>query len=278
MFGYVMVNEQELKIKDYEKYKSYYCGLCKTLKNCHGKRGQLTLTYDMTFLVLFLTALYEPLTIVKNTRCLLHPFSRHKIRVNEISDYAADMNIVMAYYKCMDDWRDEKSIKGLLGMRLYKRRMKEVARKYKRQCSAVKSSLFELNECEKRKEKNLDVVAGCFGKLTEELFVYKKDEWEGSLRKTGFFLGKFVYLLDAYDDLEKDKEKGNYNPLLYLSDEENYKEKSKQILTMMMAECAREYEKLPIIQEVEILRNIIYSGVWMRYEQVNSRKDKKNGV
>ncbi|MFA9462860.1 MAG: DUF5685 family protein [Velocimicrobium sp.] len=277
MFGYVMVNKPELKIKDFETYQSFYCGLCKTLKTSYGRRGQVTLTYDMTFLILFLTALYEPETKIKKVSCLLHPLNKHTIRVNEISEYAADMNILVTYYKLLDDWKDDKSLKSLLASFLYRKKSNAIGETYKRQSTAIKSALQELFECEKRKETNIDVVCRCFGKLTEELFIYKEDEWEETLRKIGFFLGKFIYLLDAYDDLAEDRKKNHYNPFL-LQGEINEQEYSKHILTLMMAECAKEFEKLPIIEEADILRNIIYSGVWMKYEQLNHRKDTNDDI
>ncbi len=277
MFGYVMVNKPELKIKDFETYQSFYCGLCKTLKKSYGKRGQITLTYDMTFLVLFLTALYEPQTYIKKVRCMIHPLIKHTIRVNEISEYAADMNILLTYYKLLDDWKDDKSLKSLIASFVYRKRCNRMEDAYARQSKAVRNALQDLFECEKRQESNIDVVSRCFGELVEELFVYKEDEWEESLRKIGFFLGKFIYLLDAYDDLEEDKKKNHYNPFL-LQKEVNKQEYCKNILTLMMAECAKEFEKLPIIEEADILRNIIYSGVWMKYEQVNHRKETKNDI
>ena len=55
MFGYVLINKEELKFKEYDVYKSYYCGLCQTLNNRSGRFAQLTLNYDMTFLQLLLT-------------------------------------------------------------------------------------------------------------------------------------------------------------------------------------------------------------------------------
>ncbi len=277
MFGYVMVNKPELKIKDFERYQSYYCGLCKTLKKSYGKRGQITLTYDMTFLVLFLTALYEPQTYIKKVSCMVHPFTKHIIRVNAISEYAADMNFLLTYYKFLDDWKDDKSIKSLLASFAYRKKCNHLEAKYERQSKVVRNALQDLFECEKRQESNIDVVSRCFGELIAELFVYKKDEWEKSLRKIGFYLGKFIYLLDAYDDLEEDKKKNHYNPFL-LQGETNLPEYCKNILILMMAECAKEFEKLPIIEETDILRNIIYSGVWMKYEQVNHRKETKNDI
>lgn len=277
MFGYVLINKPELKIKDYEKYQAYYCGLCRALKQTYGKLGQITLTFDMTFLAVLLSGLYEPETRKKKERCMLHPLHKHIVLENDILNYTADMNILMVYYKFLDDRLDDKSLKGYAGTAAYRRKAEKISDKYTRQSEVIRLALAELSECEKRKEENLDIVSGCFGRITEELFVYRQDEWEEPLRKIGFFLGKFIYLLDAYDDLEEDRKKEHYNPLLTIK-KEDIGDYSRQILTVMMAECAREFERLPIINDVEILRNIIYSGVWMRYEQINLRKDKTHDI
>lgn len=106
-----------------------------------------------------------------------------------------------------------------------------------------------------------------------ELFVYRQDEWEDSLRKIGFFLGKFIYLMDAYEDVEDDIKSGCYNPLKSrFRDNPEFAMDCRQILTLMMAECSREFEKLPILLHVEILRNILYSGVWCRYTMVTAKR------
>ncbi len=92
------------------------------------------------------------------------------------------------------------------------------------------------------------------------------------LRELGFYLGKYIYLLDAYEDLEKDKESGNYNPLIKLCDAEGFEEQIFAILEMMMAEAALRFERLPILDIVEILRNILYSGVWSRYDIAKEKR------
>ena len=105
MFGYIMVNKGELKFKEYELYQSYYCGLCRKLKEHYGILGQLTLSYDLTFVILLLTALYEPKGRKGSSHCAVHPLRKQVIRVNEFTDYAADMNMLLTYYKCEDDCR-----------------------------------------------------------------------------------------------------------------------------------------------------------------------------
>ena len=135
-----------------------------------------------------------------------------------------------------------------------------------------------LSEGEKKGITDLDYMAGNFGKIMGELFVYRDDEWKDVLYRTGFFLGKFIYLMDAYEDLEEDRKKGAYNPLLPLADRSDFDAWCGQILTMMMSECARSFEVLPIVQDADILRNILYAGVWNRFEQVKDRRKSEEDV
>ena len=94
MFGYISINKAEMKFKDYDVYHSYYCGLCKVLKECYGRRGQVTLSFDMTFLVILLTGLYEPDTKTEMVRCIAHPMQKHAAKTNEFTEYAAAINML----------------------------------------------------------------------------------------------------------------------------------------------------------------------------------------
>ena len=273
MFGYVTICKPEMKLKEFATYQAYYCGLCRILRKKYGISGQMTLTYDMTFLVLFLTSLYECPTEKQLCRCMLHPVKKREILINEISGYAADMNVLLCYHHFVDDWKDEHQKKAMVGIRSFHRRYLKIKRRYPKKCAEIERCLRELSELEKKKEKNLDRVSGSFGKLMAELMVYQSDEWEQELRKIGFYLGKFIYLMDAYDDLEKDRRENNYNPLLFISGEEKFEENCRNMLTMMMAECTEHFEKLPCIENVEILRNILYAGVWNKYEAIQKKKN-----
>ena len=267
MFGYVTINKLELKIKDYNRYHAYYCGLCRMLKEKYGFLGQMTLTYDMTFLVLLLTSLYEPIDRMSEHHCIVHPVKKHPMLLNEVTEYAADMNIILAYHNLRDDWQDEKKLKAFVGSEALKKKYKIIEKKYPRQCKIIEKSLLQLHEYELTNEKNLDLVSGCFGTLMGELFLFKEDMWEEKLRKFGFFLGKFIYLLDAYLDLEEDMKKESYNPLKLIHENENYEEFCKEMLIMMIADATAEFEKLPCVQDIEILRNILYGGVWNEYNK-----------
>lgn len=272
MFGYVNIYKPELKMKDFYKYKAYYCGLCKTLKDKYGSFGQMTLTYDMTFLIILLSSLYESNTTHEVHRCIVHPVKKHDTLYSEITEYAADMNLVLSYYHLLDDWQDDKSIAGFTGTKLLKKKFQKICNKYSRQCMAIKTSLNKLKECESNNDQNIDLVSRCFGELMAELFVYKEDIWESTLRKFGFFLGKYIYIIDAYEDLEEDMKKKRYNPLKTISEKESYEMECKNILNIMIAECTSEFEKLPCLLDADILRNILYEGVWTKYNSLQKKK------
>lgn len=274
MFGYVTVNKPELRIREFNRYHAFYCGLCHTLKERNGFLGQMTLTYDMTFLVILLSSLYEPETTSAKEHCIVHPVKKHDLLFNEISEYAADMNVALAYHNFLDDWNDEKSIKGIAGASALKKKYLAIEKQYPRQCNAIVAALRQLQEYEDKEEQNLDLVSGCFGSLMAELLLFKQDHWEETVRRTGYFLGKYIYLIDAYFDLDKDIKNKSYNPLRYYKDREDYEEFCYEMLSMMIAETAGEFEKLPCVEDVEILRNILYGGVWCKY---NAERQKKEG-
>lgn len=276
MFGYITVNKQEMKFKEFDLYQSYYCGFCRKLKEKYGAPGQMTLSYDLTFLIILLTSLYETETRLSGCKCVAHPFERHPTRINEFTDYVADMNLLLSYYKCEDDWLDERKITKKAMASMLTGRINALKETYKDKAELISDNLNRIHQCESEKEENIDKISGYFGEIMAEIFAVRSDEWENDMRKIGFFLGKFIYLLDAYEDIEKDLKDGNYNPLSLLHKTEHFEEDCEQILTMMMAECSKTFEKLPVIENTEIMRNILYSGVWCRYEQVKQDRLSKN--
>ena len=275
MFGYVQAHKPELKMREFYKYKAYYCGLCKVLREKYGFLGQMTLTYDMTFLIMLLTSLYEEETEREESRCMVHPMKKQKMLFNEITEYAADMNVILAYYHFVDDWQDEKSKLGLAGMHAFRKTYMELEKKYPEKCRVIRKCLQLLKKCEDRNEDNIDITARYFGELMAELFVYKKDVWEKSLRRMGFYLGKFIYIMDAYDDVEKDIESGSYNAFAQHHGEPDFDEHCREMMNFVLAECTTQFEQLPCIEDVNILRNILYAGVWQKIDK--KQVDKKEG-
>ena len=270
MFGYVVVNKPELKFREFDVYRAYYCGLCHSLSKRHGLSGQLTLSYDMTFLVILLSSLYEPEHSVTSKRCIVHPLKRQNIISSEFTDYVADMNVILSYFKCLDDWHDDRSVlklayskllkKGSIGKNLNNVHATSDSTadgsvaaiqssavddgsvaatqpnsdsnnqnsyftddsghlhispdySYKNKIEAISSLLDELGTREKMNETNVDVVAGLFGRIMQILFVPFDDIYANGLGRMGFYLGKFIYIMDAFDDVEDDVKKGIFEVL-----------------------------------------------------------------
>ena len=275
MFGYVMINKPELKIKDFELYRSYYCGLCEALKRRHGIVGRAMLNYDMTFLVMILSDLYEVETEEECCRCIMHPVHKHCQRYNEVSDYCADMCILLSYYKCVDDWEDGKKLSRWIMAKLLKGKKKKVAALYPKKAAFIENRLNMLAIVENAKNTPIDKVAKVFGEIMAEVFAYQDDFWKEDLYKTGFYLGKYIYLLDAYEDIEEDLKTGDYNPFKEICQSDNFEEQVLQLLMLMIGECTDAFERLPIVENAEILRNILYSGVWVRYGQIKAKRLEK---
>jgi len=272
MFGYVIINKGDMKFKEFDIYHAYYCGLCRKLKERYGLPGQMTLSYDMTFVILLLTGLYEPEETKGSCRCAAHPFEKHMTRINEFTEYAADMNLLLSYYKCKDDWQDEKKYRQKAYAGLLEKGYRRLEKKYRKKTRKIESLMAQLGKEEKAGCRDIDKMSRLFGEVMAEIVVCREDVWKENLYRLGLYLGKFIYLCDAYEDIEKDQKDGNYNPLAWIYENPDFEEQCKSILTMMMSECSREFEKLPILENIEILRNIIYSGVWYRYERVRAKR------
>ena len=263
MFGYVTIYHKGLEKPELDRYQAYYCGLCRTLGQKYGLPGQLTLSYDLAFIAILHSALYEPQTQFSAGRCAPHPIKARPRAANEFLDYAADMTIALAYFKALDDWQDDKKQGARLLARHLEPHYSQIAKKYPRQCKAIDTGIRDLSQLEKDNVQNPDLAAAAFGRLMGELFVWQEDLWQDTLRAMGEALGRFIYLMDAELDLEEDRKKGSYNPLADLPQQDHLE----QILTLTMGRCAYYYEKLPLVQDKGLLDNILYSGVWVRYRE-----------
>ncbi len=276
MLGNITIRREDLRVKELDLYRGYYCGVCNDLKKSCGELARATLTYDMTFLAILLTSLYEPKSVKEFKHCVFHPGQKMLAIRNEYTDYAADMSVIMVYHNLLDDWQDERKQKSLLESRMLYPAYKKAAAKHERQIAALKTYLKKLHKAEREKNPDIDLAAGLTGEFFREVFMYhEQDIWSRDLGMVGFYLGKFIYLLDAYEDLEKDKISGNYNPLIQHQDRENFDYYVKDILMMMAAGAARAYERLPIVDNAEILRNVIYSGIWNKYHSIREKKENK---
>ena len=208
--------------------------------------------------------------------CPLHPTKRRKAFINEASEYAADMNLILAYHNLIDDWKDDHSYAKKALAKILDKDYARIVEKYPRQVKALEYYLEQTEKLERQKESNLDLVSGLTGEMLGEIFCWREDIWKDELKTLGFYMGKFIYLMDAYEDFEKDKKKNVYNPLKYmeLNGNQDFETICRLLLTSMISECAKSFERLPILLHADIIRNVLYSGVWTKYEYLQLKKRK----
>lgn len=271
MFGYVTIDQGTLSKPALARYRGFYCGLCRTLGQRYGSKGRITLSNDMTFLLVLLNSLYEPEETATDGLCVFHPLKKQTFIQTEFSGYVADMNIILAYHKCMDNWSDDRSAAGLMQAKLLKSAYRQVQALYPEKCAVISASLKHIGALEKENIATVDSLANLTAQMLGEIFAMRKDYWEGSLRTIGEALGRFVYMMDAYEDLPADLRRKRFNPLAELNREDQYEQMCKDSLSLLIAECAEAFEILPIEKDVDILRNILYSGVWTRYARIQQK-------
>lgn len=263
MYGRIIVNQSELKFKEFDVYRSYYCGLCSSLRK-RGLSKSVCLSYDMTFLSLLLNSLYESETTTEKKRCVCHMCKKHSETHHRYSDYVADLSLILSYYKCLDDFHDDCNIFAYLYSLTLKSQVKKITAKYPQKCSDIKRLISELSKAEKTE--SVEIVANIFGEIMRIVCTPEEDLWFDALSSFGFYLGKFIYIADAYEDLKDDIKKNRPNPLRDMSALPDFDKECLTVLNMYAASAADEFEKLPIIENAELLRNIIYSGIWQKIE------------
>ena len=280
MFGYVMAHGSELSKDQRRRYGSVYCGICRQIRNTASNTARLSLSYDMAFLALLLMSLYEPEETGGGNACMLHPITKRPWVDSEFIRYAADMNVVLAYYNCMDDYADEGKWTARTMANMLEPGLPQLKEKYPRQCRAIEDCLQRLSELEKAGCDNPDEPAACFGQLMGELLVYREDMWAETLRQMGMALGRYIYLADGAVDYRRDLKKGQYNPFIAMGTGEDWP-RWEQYLLLAMGRCTDYYERLPLVQDKKLLDNILYSGVWVEYRRRQGRhgraREEKDG-
>ena len=266
MFGYLTARTDLLDDERSARYKACYCGLCRSLRRRSGLSAGLTLNYDMSFLVLLLSSLYEPEEADGCESCIAHPFKARPWFSSEITDYAADMNVVLGYLKCLDNWEDDVSLLAITEAGLLKSANNRIRELYPRQCRAMENALGALAKIESERRDTPDEAAAAFGALMGELFVLRDDRWSASLRAMGDALGRFLYIMDACMDLDADTFRNRYNPFRRRYGLENAAY-FRDILQMLLGECLRHFDRLPLVRDKDILDNILCAGVWAQFDR-----------
>ena len=265
MFGFVTASVKELDKIQQDRYGGVYCGICRQIRASAGQTARLGLSYDMAFLALLLTSLYEPEETSAPLHCAAHPLRRRDWIDNEYIKYAAYMNVALSYYKLLDDWHDDRKVSAKLLAESFGKQLPVIEQRYPRQCEAIRTCLEKLSLLEKENCPNPDEPAACFGHLMAELLVYHDDFWAPTLRQVGFHLGRFIYMADAAVDYRHDERKGKYNPFLAMGTGEDWA-RWEEYLVLAMGRCTANYEKLPLVQDKAILDNILYSGIWVSFK------------
>jgi len=281
MFGYITPDKPELKMWEYEVFRGYYCGVCKAIAKQAGHAGRVILSYDTAFLALLLDSL-QPEPIQGNRkRCFVHPVSKRlMITDNAAVAYASDINILLAYYNLRDKWQDEKNLVGPAGMLVLHKGFNRVKKKYPGLAQDIHHELINLQKLEQQKCEQVDEASEPFAGIMKAVFgFYTKDKaMKEALEWIGFNLGKWVYLLDAYDDIEDNIKSGSYNPLLtqfqYEKKEDiqsfknRIREKTEFILVYSLSEMEKAFSLLDLQKNQGILENIVYQGLLVRTRSV----------
>lgn len=276
VFGYIIANADNLPRERWARFREFYCGLCRVLRNKYGALGGMTLSYDMTFLSMLLNALYEPGERRSEERCAAHPVKQHAYVETPVLDYCADINIALSYHKCLDNWRDDRNAVSAAEARLLEGAYRRVQAAWPEQCRAIEAWLDEIHRIEDSNTEAIDPPVNATGRMLGTLFQYRSgDMWAESLYAIGDGLGRFIYLMDAYEDLPGDVKRDSYNPLKPLRERADYEDFCRDAMLMAVADATREFELLPIVQDADVLRNILYSGIWTKYVLIREKRDPK---
>lgn len=287
MFGYVTPCKMEMKIKDFELFRAYYCGLCKSIKKQYGNLPRLVLNYDMTFLAILIDALNNDKINAENHRCIANKFKKKSYVVSSPAlEYAAFMNVALVYFKYVDDKNDDKSFKGTTFSLLLKRYFKKFPPNLQDKLSIIEDNLTLLSGMEKSNNTfSIDEICHPFAKLTGEvLSSFKDEDNKEPLYWLGYNLGKWIYLIDAMDDLEKDITKKKFNPLLRALNYDNegfsvFKNKILKRVEFNLLTTARltveNLEKLSLYKNQDIVYNVLELGLMEKTNSVLYPCDKK---
>ncbi|HZK34399.1 MAG TPA: DUF5685 family protein, partial [Bacillota bacterium] len=275
MFGYIIPDKPELKIKEFDLFKAYYCGICKCIAASYGHLPRFALSYDCTFLGLFLSSIATVQTGLELKSCITKPLK--KIPVASKDDaiaYAAGMNILLAYHNLLDDIYD-RSLRAYPALPIFYPAYRRARRSFAGQDKSIRSHLSELRELEGENCDSIDMVAQPFSNLLASVVSGGKTKGASKhIWELGYNVGKWLYIIDALDDLHKDMKSKNYNPIvaqflpgysnisdgLHGARMDEIKDYVGFILYYSLKQTCISYEALDIKRNKPILDNIIYGG------------------
>lgn len=216
MFGYVVVDKEKLTPQENALYRAFYCGLCKTIKQEYGNLSRVCTSYDITFLsILSHDCLNYPVQLT-NENCIANPFQKKLIvKDNPLMRKLSALAVLLVYYKLQDDILDGKKSRKMLNT-LFAKQVKKAKLIFPEVDDIINEHYSRLRELEKANEQVIDKVSDCFGSMLREVFklIIPCDAGDENLYSLAYNVGKYIYLIDAVDDLESDAKKKNYNPFI----------------------------------------------------------------
>ena len=284
MFGYVIPDKPNLFIKDYYAFKAFYCGLCKATGKRAGLLLRLTTNYDATILNILAHNLVNKAVEYKDQRCVLHPFTKKTmIQYDDLTLNVADINLLLMYYKVSDNVYDKDSKTKNKAVRSFmKKSYKKAKRRHPTADEIIKTNYDELRKHESLNCANIDLVSDSFASMLRDLGVYLTKREDDEVKNVFYALGKWIYLIDALDDLEDDKKANRYNPWIsYFSDykdvdsfiESNH-DKICEIMNCVINSIIENYDKLDMPVQEGVLTNTFYYGLKMQTDKILRREIK----
>ncbi len=276
MYGYVKTFQPELRVRELDYYRAVYCGLCRTMGKCTGQCSRLTLSYDFTFFALVRMALEGKDPILSKHRCFVHPIKKRTMAErDETLELCAYLSGIMVYHKLCDDRQDERGGKrlaaGLVKPYAHSLRKKAIRKGYGQVDQRVSQCMQSLGELEQARPMSADQPAELFGELMAYLLSYGlTGNTQKLAHNIGKHVGRWVYLVDAIDDFEEDRQKGRYNPYLCLWQNTDMTDDRRHTLEQaLMAELVAVENALNLCDnETEerknlwgVVRNILYMGM-----------------
>ncbi len=271
MFGYISICREGLGDADANTFRAYYCGLCKAVGRECSHISRLGLSYDITFLALVLSSVLFENADITEERCAVHPFKKHQCVVNDAAvDYAARVGEILTYLKLKDDRDDEGSVKARLAMAALRSGKNKAVAKDKEVYDFISDRLSELSQLEKQNCSEIDEAADKFAKILEYVFTpdfVTDNDTRRILAWFGYNLGRWLYIIDAYNDIEKDYKSGSYNPFLAKADggaeeiKRDIRERAEFTLTLTLENTASALELLKLHRNRGLIENIVYQGL-----------------
>lgn len=276
MFGYVKAYKPELKIAEYDTYKAIYCSLCRQLGKDYGVFAKFILSYDFVFLAMLKLSLEDECCGYSKMRCPFNPLKKcmRLEKQSQTLEFSATCLVIMFYYKLLDDINDN-GLKGKLRsgaiLPIFKHYLKKARKNYGDIDKKIADLMKTQETVEKENLNSIDKSADPTARMLEFVFSYGEEDENTKrvLSRLGYLAGKWVYLIDAFDDLEDDIKRGSYNPLKNRESED-----VKGLINNCNVEMANSFELLNLKRYKTILSNIIYRGLPEELKRIENKEKK----